>query len=186
MCVLRTYIKPSIFRNIFSKIKKSYQYFFNSWEILFKKNGQLLCALKTHISKILSRNCPNSLSIQFPFNGSPFPCYLVKDSVFSTGLRFYHTATTLSYKYRLRFFRAILGEQHSDRFIIQIELFKSQQIRLEKSQSVKLIEDDKVTRTDFFTRQRIILLQFGLWSFQSFVRVRKLIIGYIGFFFFFF
>ena len=43
----------------------------------------------------------------------------------------------------------------------------------------------------FLLEQRIILLQFGLWSFQSFVRVRNLIIGYmtaykIGTFFFFF
>ena len=41
----------------------------------------------------------------------------------------------------------------------------------------------------FLLEQRIILLQFGLWSFQSFVYVRNLIIGYmiaykIGFFFF--
>ena len=51
MCVLRTHIKLSVFENIFSEIEKAV-ITFSILEKMFPKTESLMCALRTHISKI--------------------------------------------------------------------------------------------------------------------------------------
>ena len=53
MCVLRTHIKLSVFENIFSEIEKAV-ITFSILEKMFPKTESLMCALRAHISKILS------------------------------------------------------------------------------------------------------------------------------------
>ena len=57
MCALRAYIKFYIFGNIFSGIEKIV-ITFSILEKMFLKTESLMCALKAHISKILTNICP--------------------------------------------------------------------------------------------------------------------------------
>ena len=51
MCVLKTHIKLSIFRNIFLEIEKIV-IIFSIFEIFFFQKWKLMYALRAHISKI--------------------------------------------------------------------------------------------------------------------------------------
>ena len=51
MCALRAHIKLSVFGNIFSGIEKAV-ITFSILEKIFPKTEKLMCALRTHISKI--------------------------------------------------------------------------------------------------------------------------------------
>ena len=71
MCALRAHIKPPIFGNIFLRIEKVLTAF-SIPEKMFPKLEGLMCALRAHISKILSSNqdcCQNCMKVHmYPAN----------------------------------------------------------------------------------------------------------------------